>query len=341
MGVVYRVEDICLGREVALKFLPDSLASDPLALERFRREARAASRINHPHICTVHDIGEDEGRPFLVMELLEGETLKHRLQRGPVPLHELLDWSSQIADALDAAHNAGIIHRDIKPANLFITARGQAKVLDFGLARAITVHRGSSQLHKGNTETIAVDFQTSPGHTVGTVAYMSPEQARGEELDRRTDLFSLGVVLYEMATGQAPFGGNTSAIIFDSILNREAPPVLERNPALPTELGNIVRKALEKDRRLRYQSAADLRADVDRLKRDSSTDRKPGPLPAHTAVRRGSRASLLLTAALLIVAVAIAAFLLRRRPERATRELVPTRVTSNIGGPHPNDRTLA
>src|SRR5437868_12135377 len=179
MGVVYRAEDTRLGREVALKFLPEHLASDPGALEPFRREARTASRINHPHICTVHDIGEDEhGHPFLVMELMEGETLKYRLQRGAVPLGELLEWSSQIADALDAAHNAGIIHRDIKPANLFVTTRGQAKVLDFGLARAVAVHRGTQRQHNGNTETVAVDFETSPGHTVGTVAYMSPEHAR-------------------------------------------------------------------------------------------------------------------------------------------------------------------
>jgi serine/threonine protein kinase len=291
MGVVFRAEDIRLERDVALKFLPNHLASDPAALERFRREARAASRINHPHICTVYDIGEDEqGHPFLVMELLEGETRKYRLLRSPVLFAELLEWSSQIADALDAAHNAGIIHRDIKPANLFVTARGQAKVLDFGLARPVTVHRTSRQQHNGATETIAVDFLTSPGHTVGTVAYMSPEQARGEELDRRTDVFSMGVVIYEMATGQVPFAGNTSAVIFDAILNREPASVLERKPALPMELGHIIRKALEKDRKLRYQSAAELRADLDRLKRDSSADRSPGAMPPHVAARHRSRA---------------------------------------------------
>jgi eukaryotic-like serine/threonine-protein kinase len=328
MGVVYRAEDIRLGRDVALKFLPDHLVSGPVALERFRREARAASRINHPHICTVHDIGEDEeGHPFLVMELLEGETLKYRLQRGPVPLAELLEWSSQIADALDAAHNAGIVHRDIKPANLFITTRGQAKVLDFGLARAVTVHRVTPHQHNGNTETIAVDFQTSPGHTVGTVAYMSPEQARGEDLDRRTDLFSMGVVLYEMATGQVPFSGSTSAVIFEAILNREPPSVLERKPGLPAELSHITRKVLEKDRKLRYQSAAELRADLERLKRDSSTDRTLG---AVAAPRRRSPAWLVIAGtALLIVAIAAAALLLRKRPDRPVRDLVPTRVTSN------------
>jgi serine/threonine protein kinase len=331
MGVVFRAEDIRLERDVALKFLPNHLASDPAALERFRREARAASRINHPHICTVYDIGEDEqGHPFLVMELLEGETRKYRLLRSPVLFAELLEWSSQIADALDAAHNAGIIHRDIKPANLFVTARGQAKVLDFGLARPVTVHRTSRQQHNGATETIAVDFLTSPGHTVGTVAYMSPEQARGEELDRRTDVFSMGVVIYEMATGQVPFAGNTSAVIFDAILNREPASVLERKPALPMELGHIIRKALEKDRKLRYQSAAELRADLDRLKRDSSADRSPGAMPPHVAARHRSRAWLALAGTvLLIVAVAAVAFLLRSRPDRSVRELVPTRVTSN------------
>jgi serine/threonine protein kinase/Tol biopolymer transport system component len=331
MGVVYRAEDVRLGRDVALKFLPEHLASDPGTLERFRREARAASRINHPHICTVHDIGEDEqGHPFLVMELLEGETLKYRLQRGTVPVPELLEWSSQIADALDAAHNAGIIHRDIKPANLFITARSQAKVLDFGLARSVPVHRVKAQAHQGNTETVAVDFQTSPGHTVGTVAYMSPEQARGEELDRRTDLFSMGVVMYEMATGEVPFGGNTSAVIFDAILNRNPVPVLERNPVVPAELGRIIDKALEKDRKLRYQSAAELRADLERLKRDSSTDRKPAVMTAHATVHRRSRAWFAIAGAvLLIVAAAVAALFFRRRPEQPIRELVPTRVTSN------------
>jgi eukaryotic-like serine/threonine-protein kinase len=331
MGVVYRAEDIRLGRDVALKFLPDQLAFDPVALERFRREARTASRINHPHICTVHDIGEDEqDHPFLVMELLEGETLKYRLQRGPVPLAELLEWSSQIADALDAAHNAGIIHRDIKPANLFITTRRQAKVLDFGLARPVTLDRRSPQQHNGATETVAVDFLTSPGHTVGTVAYMSPEQARGEELDRRTDLFSMGVVLYEMATAQVPFAGNTSAVIFEAILNREPSSVLERNPALPAELGHIIRKALEKDRKLRYQSAAELRADLERLRRDSSVDRIPGVMPNRGASSHRSRAWLALAGTvLLVVAVAVAAFLLRSRPEQTLREPVPTRVTSN------------
>jgi eukaryotic-like serine/threonine-protein kinase len=265
MGVVYRAEDVRLGREVALKLLPEHLLRDPVALERFRREARSASRINHPHICTVYDIGEHEGQPFLVMELLEGETLKYRLSRGPVPLNELMEWSGQMADALDAAHNAGIVHRDIKPANLFITTRGQAKVLDFGLARVVTVRQTSLSSYSRTQETV-VDFETSPGQTVGTVAYMSPEQARGEQLDRRTDIFSLGIVMYEMATGEAPFPGSTSAVMFDAILNHEPPSVQERNPTMPAELGRIIGKALKKDRRLRYQSAAELYAGVLRLK---------------------------------------------------------------------------
>ncbi len=268
MGVVYKARDTRLQRFVALKFLSPDFARDPEALGRFQREARAASRINHPHICTVYDIDEDaQGRPFLAMELLEGETLAQRLARGPVSLSELLAWGSEVAGALDAAHNAGLIHRDIKPANLFITTGGDARVLDFGLARTVSEQRPPASSHEG-TETIAVEFQTSAGRMAGTIAYMSPEQARGQNLDRRTDLFSLGVVLYEMATGRPPFAGSTSALLFDAILNREPAPALERNRSLPPELDRIIRKALEKDSNLRYQSAADLRADLLRLQRD-------------------------------------------------------------------------
>lgn len=330
MGIVFRAEDTRLARQVAIKFLPDSFASDHAALERFRREARAASRINHPNICTVHDIGQEEqGHPFFVMELLEGETLKCRLQAGSIPVVELLEWSSQIADALDSAHECGIIHRDIKPANLFITARGAAKILDFGLARTVSSRRFNQQKQIANTETEAAEFQTSPGKTVGTIAYMSPEQARGEELDQRTDLFSIGVVLYEMATGQPPFTGNTSAVIFEAILNRDPRPVLARNPALPAELGRIIEKALEKDRLLRYQSAADLRTDVERLRRESSLqfrDRRPVSRPQ----RIRFFAWLVSACILLLVAAVASSILLRpRRDNRPNRELTPVRVTSN------------
>jgi len=267
MGVVYRAEDVRLGRVVALKFLPAGLSTAD-ARERFQREARAASAINHPHICTVYDIGDHDGQPFLVMELLEGQTLKHRIAAGPVPLPALLDWGMQMADALSAAHARGIVHRDIKPANLFVTSRGEIKVLDFGLAKASSPPTAVIASTDANTE-----FHTNVGTTLGTVNYMSPEQARGEEVDARTDLFSLGVVLYEMATGRQPFAGATSAVIFEAILNRDPPTPGRLNDAVPPELDAVVSKALEKDPRLRYQTASDLLADLARLKRDSSEGR--------------------------------------------------------------------